>query len=234
MRNSKCVAVISSRATKADAKSAIRLWQPMATTRVKHRILLHRCITRDVCGSAAHPQASDGILSDKRNEQPLFHLPRCDRRFSYDDFFFSDARPATAFRSQLPLSVPGFERYLHHRTCRSRVEGKNKRAPCNWRAADHRWDRSGLNELGQSIFALSRHRWQSLIRNRLFMRLSAVKANSVQRKRTKEKANLSARLEIKAAAARDRRLEFSQSCQQRKSMTTYILRSNRMVSSLVC
>ena len=66
------------------------------------------------------------------------------------------------------------------------------------------------------------------------MRLSAVKANSVQRKRTKEKANLSARLEIKAAAARDRRLEFSQSCQQQKSMTTYILRSNRRVSSLVC
>ena len=67
-----------------------------------------------VCGSAAHPQESDGILRDPGYAQLLFHVARRHWCLSNDDFLFPDAGAATAFRSELSLSFPRIECDLYH------------------------------------------------------------------------------------------------------------------------
>ena len=100
-----------------------------------------------LCGSAAHPQESDGILGNARYAQLLFRVARRYRRCSNDDFLFPDPRTATALRSELSLSFPRLERDLYHDSRRGGVERKTKRAARHRRAPDHRGNRARFDEL---------------------------------------------------------------------------------------
>ena len=69
------------------------------------------------------------------------------RRYSDDDLLLSHTRIAAAIRPELPLSIPGFERDLHHADGSGRAERKAKHATHDWRVADQRRDRARFTQL---------------------------------------------------------------------------------------
>src|SRR3954463_2523743 len=111
------------------------------------RFHVHCYFAASLCDSAARPQESNGILGDKGNAQLLFRVARCHRSRSNDDLVFPDSGAATALRSELSLSLPGFERDLYHDARNSCIKGKNKRAAHHRRAPHHRGNRTRFNEL---------------------------------------------------------------------------------------
>jgi len=111
------------------------------------RLFFHRCFSvKFRCGSA-HPEASDGgHESDRFSERPV-----CLEGYRWhcfdDDLVLSHARIAAAIRPELSLSIPRFERYLHHIDGSGRPEGKAKHATDGWRVADQRRDRARFAQL---------------------------------------------------------------------------------------
>ena len=68
-------------------------------------------------------------------------------RYSDDDLVLSHTRIAAAIRPELPLSIPGFERDLHHADGSGRAKRKAKRATHHWRVANQRRDRARFTQL---------------------------------------------------------------------------------------
>src|SRR4029077_7830271 len=123
---------------------------------------VHPYFAGHFCGSAAHPQESDGILGDTGYAQLLFRVARRHRRCSNDGFLFPDAGTATALRSELSLSFPRLERDLYHDSRRGGVERKNKRAAHHRRAANHRGNRARFDELNCDVTASVVRTWQAM------------------------------------------------------------------------
>ena len=92
--------------------------------------------------SSTYPEASDGG-SWFRNAQ----FVSVTAALFDDDLIFSHTRIVTAIRPELSLSIPRFERDLHHADGSGRPEGKGKRATGGGRVADQRRDRACFNEL---------------------------------------------------------------------------------------
>src|SRR5439155_7479040 len=74
----------------------------------------------------------------------------CRRHCSDDNLVFPNTRIVAAIRSELSLSIPGFECDLYHADGSNRAEGKAKYATYDWRAADQRGDRVGFTQLARS------------------------------------------------------------------------------------
>jgi len=72
-------------------------------------------------------------------------------RFSNDDFIFSDAWIAAAIRSELSLSIPGFERDLHHVDGSDCTERKAECPTGDRRVADQHRHCARFNELALRI-----------------------------------------------------------------------------------
>ena len=70
-------------------------------------------------------------------------------RYSDDDLILSYARITAAIRPELSLSIPGFERDLHHANGSGRAKRKTEHETHNWRASHHRWDRAGFPQLAE-------------------------------------------------------------------------------------
>ena len=68
-------------------------------------------------------------------------------RYSDDDLVLSHTRIAAAIRPELSLSIPGFERDLHHADGSGRAKRKAKRATHHWRIANQRRNRARFTQL---------------------------------------------------------------------------------------
>src|SRR6267143_4021615 len=100
------------------------------------RLFSHRCFAVKLRSGSTHPEASDGGHNKDRFSQHPFCLEDYQWHSSDDDLVLSHAGIAAAIRLELSLSIPGFERDLHHTDRRGSPEGKAKHAPGGWRVAD--------------------------------------------------------------------------------------------------
>src|SRR6266403_3132780 len=106
------------------------------------RVLFHRCFSGQLRRGSAHLEASDGSDEKHRFSERAVCLEGYRWRYSDDDLVLSHTRIAAAIRPELPLSVPGFERDLHHADCSGRAKRKAERATHHWRIANQRRDRA--------------------------------------------------------------------------------------------
>src|SRR5436190_21608885 len=111
------------------------------------RLFFHHCFTVKLRRRAAYPEASDGGYENDRFPERSVSLEGYCWHSSDDDLVLSHARIAAAIRSQLPLSIPRFERDLHHLAGSGRPERKAKHATRGWHVADQRRDSSSFAEL---------------------------------------------------------------------------------------
>jgi hypothetical protein len=104
------------------------------------RLFSHRCFSVKLRRGSAYLEASDGgYENDRFSERPVC-LEGHGRHCPDDDFILSHARITAAIRPELSLSIPRFERDLHHTDRSGRPEGKAKHATGGWRVADKRRD----------------------------------------------------------------------------------------------
>ena len=106
------------------------------------RILFHRCFSGQLRRGSTHLEASDGNDDKHRFSQRPVCVEGYRRRYSDDDLLLSNTRIAAAIRSELPLSIPGFERDLHHTDGSVRAKRKAKRPTHYWRFANQRRHRA--------------------------------------------------------------------------------------------
>src|SRR5437762_13631939 len=92
------------------------------------RLLSHRCFSVKLRRGSAHPEASDGGHDNNRFSERSVCLEGYRWRYSDDDLVLSYARIAAAIRPELSLSIPRFERDLHHTDCSGGPKGKDKYA----------------------------------------------------------------------------------------------------------
>ena len=111
------------------------------------RLLSHRCFSVKLRRSSADPKASDGVHENDWFSQRPVRLEGYRRHCFDDDFVLSHARIVAAIRPELPLSIPRFERDLHHANGSGDLEGKAKHATDGWRVADQCRYRARFNEL---------------------------------------------------------------------------------------
>ncbi len=111
------------------------------------RLFSHRCFTVKFRRGSAHPEASDGGHDNDRFSERSVCPEGYRWHSSDDDLVLSHARIAAAIRPELSLSIPRFERDLHHTDGSGRLKGKAKHATDGWRVADQRRDRARFNEL---------------------------------------------------------------------------------------
>ena len=111
------------------------------------RLFFHHCFSVKLRRRAAYPEASDGGYDNDRFPERSVSLEGYCWHSSDDDFVLSHAGIAAAIRSQLPLSIPGFERDLHHVAGSGRPEREAKRATRGWHVADQRRDSARFAEL---------------------------------------------------------------------------------------
>jgi hypothetical protein len=113
------------------------------------RLLFHRCFSVKLRRRSAHPEAGDGGDDNERFSEHSVCLEGYRWHSSDDDLVLSHARIAAAIRPELSLSIPGFERDLHHTDRSGRPEGKAKHATGDWRVADQRRDRARFAQLAK-------------------------------------------------------------------------------------
>src|SRR5947208_3071459 len=111
------------------------------------RLFLDRCFSVKLRRGSAHPEASDGGHENDRFPERPVRFEGYRWHPSDDDLVLSHARIAAAIRPELSLSIPGFERDLHHTDGKGRPKGKAKHATGSWRVTDQRRDRACFNEL---------------------------------------------------------------------------------------
>jgi hypothetical protein len=112
------------------------------------RLFFHCCFSVKLRRGSAHLEASDGCHHKDRFSQRRVCLEGYRWRCSDDDLVLSHARITAAIRSELSLSIPRFERDLHHANGSANPQGKAKYATSGWRITDQRRNSSGFNELG--------------------------------------------------------------------------------------
>ena len=113
------------------------------------RFFSHRCFSVKFRRGSAHPEASDGCHDNDRFPERPVCLEDYQGHSSDDDLILSHARIAAAIRPELSLSIPRFERDLHHPARSGRPEGKAKHATGDWRAADQRRDCARFAQLAK-------------------------------------------------------------------------------------
>src|SRR6266496_4317499 len=92
------------------------------------RVLFHRCLSGNLRRGPAHSETSDGGHdNDRFSERPVY-LEGHRWHHSDDHLLLSHARIAAAIRPELSLSIPGFERDLHHADGSGRAKRKAKPA----------------------------------------------------------------------------------------------------------
>ena len=116
------------------------------------RLFFHRCFSVKLRRGSAHPEASNGGHDNDRFPERSVCLEGCRRHSSDDDLVLSHARIAAAIRPQLSVSIPRFERDLHHLVRSGRSEGKAKYATGGWRVAYQRRDRARFAELATASY----------------------------------------------------------------------------------
>ena len=116
------------------------------------RILFHRCFSGQLRRGSTHLEASDGNDDKHRFSQRPVCVEGYRRRYSDDDLLLSNTRIAAAIRSELPLSIPGFERDLHHTDGSVRAKRKAKRPTHYWRFANQRRHRARFTQLASTPF----------------------------------------------------------------------------------
>ncbi len=116
------------------------------------RLFFHRCFSVKLRRGSAHPEASDGSHDNDRFSEPPVCLEGYRWHSSDDDLILSHARIAAAIRPELSLSIPRFERDLHHLARSGRPEGKAKHATGGWRVADQRRDCARFVELATASY----------------------------------------------------------------------------------
>src|SRR4029077_3226924 len=116
------------------------------------RLLFHRCFSVKLrCGSA-HPEASDGGHDNERFSEHSVCLEGYRRHSSDDDLVLSHARIAAAIRPELSLSIPGFERDLHHADGSGRAKREAKHTTGGWRVTDQRRDCARFTQLATASY----------------------------------------------------------------------------------
>src|SRR6266576_1512667 len=124
------------------------------------RLFFHCCFSVKLRRGSTHLEASDGCQhKDRFSERPVC-LEGYRRHRSDDDLVLSHARITAAIRSELSLSIPRFERDLHHPDGSASPQGKAKHATSGWRITDQRRDRARFNELE---FRLAKNSKQSSV-----------------------------------------------------------------------
>ena len=111
------------------------------------RLFSHRCFTVKFRRGSAYSEASDGGHDNDRFSERSVCPEGYRWHSSDDDLVLSHARIAAAIRPELSLSIPRFERDLHHTDGNGRPKGKAKHATDGWRVAGQRRDRARFNEL---------------------------------------------------------------------------------------
>src|SRR6266481_1487529 len=122
------------------------------------RLFFHRCFSVKLRRGSANPEASDGgHENDRFSERPVC-LEGYRWHSSDDDLVLSHARIAAAIRPELSLSIPRFERDLHHTDGSGGPKGKAEHATDGWRVADQRRDRARFAQLAIERWALKNSR----------------------------------------------------------------------------
>ena len=111
------------------------------------RVLFHRCFSGQLRRGSAHLEASDGSDDKHRVSERAVYLEGYLWRYSDDDFVLSHTRIAAAIRPELSLSIPGFERDLHHADGSGRAKRKAQPATHHWRIANQRRHRTRFTQL---------------------------------------------------------------------------------------
>jgi hypothetical protein len=116
------------------------------------RILFHRCFSSKLRRGSAYLEASDGSDDKHRFSERAVCLEGHRWRYSDDDLVLSDTRIAAAIRPELSLSIPGFERDLHHVDGSGRAKRKAKRATYHWRFANQCRHRARFTQLATTPY----------------------------------------------------------------------------------
>lgn len=116
------------------------------------RILFHRCFSGQLRRGSAHLEACDGSDDKHRFSERAVYLEGYRWRYSDDDLVLSHTGIVAAIRPELPLSIPGFERDLHHADGDGRAKRKAKRATHHWRVADQRRNRARFTQLATASY----------------------------------------------------------------------------------
>src|SRR5438094_9898453 len=130
-------------------------WPRRSTSTVSYelpRLLFHCCFFRKLRRGSTHSEASDGSHENERpSERPVW-LEGHRWHHSDDDLVLSYARIAATIRPELSVSIPRFERDLHHLARSGRPEGKAKHATDGWRVAYQRRDCARFVELATASY----------------------------------------------------------------------------------
>src|SRR4030095_5939902 len=117
------------------------------------RLLFHCCFSGKLRRGPAHFKASDGGYDNNdRLSKRSVCLEGYRWHYSDDDLVLPHARIAAAIRPELSLSIPRFERDLHHADGSASPEGEAKHATGGWCIADQRRDRARFNELATASY----------------------------------------------------------------------------------
>ena len=125
-------------------------WPRRSTSTVSYelpRLLFHCCFFGKLRRGSTHSEASDGSHENERPSERPVCLEGHRWHHSDDDLVLSYARIAATIRPELSLSIPRFERDLHHLARSGRPEGKAKHATGDWRIADQHRDCARFAEL---------------------------------------------------------------------------------------
>jgi len=116
------------------------------------RLFFHCCFSVKLRRGSAHLEASDGSDDKHRFSERPVCLEGYQWRYSDDDLVLPHARIAAAIRPELSLSIPRFERDLHHTDGSGSPEGKVKHATGGWGVADQRRDRARFTQLATVFY----------------------------------------------------------------------------------
>jgi hypothetical protein len=116
------------------------------------RLFFHRCFSGQLRRGSAHLEASDGSDEKHRFSERPVCLEGYWWRHSDDDLVLPHAWIAAAIRSELSLSIPGFERDLHHADGSGRAKRKAKRATYHWRFANQCRHRARFTQLATTPY----------------------------------------------------------------------------------
>jgi len=116
------------------------------------RLFFNRCFSGKLRRGSAHPETSNGGYDNHRLSERPVCLEGYWWRHSDDDLVLPHAWIAAAIRSELSLSIPGFERDLHHADGSGRAKRKAKRATYHWRFANQCRHRARFTQLATTPY----------------------------------------------------------------------------------
>ena len=122
------------------------------------RLFFNRCLSGKLRRGSAHLEASNGGYDNHRLSERPVCLEGYWWRHSDDDLVLPHAWIAAAIRSELSLSIPGFERDLHHADGSGHAKRKAQPATHHWRIANQRRHRTCFTQLAIEYLAAKNSR----------------------------------------------------------------------------